>query len=102
MLSEPAGLHLDITAREAALGTGLGTERYLWRLAVRPDVSSTSETTAICRPFRDGETRTRTGDTTIFRCAALFLSQAYLQGFPAISRYRVVSRFSRTLRHFAV
>jgi len=37
--------------------------------------------TALCRPFRDGETRTRTGDTTIFRQMLRTLEQPwkYLQ-----------------------
>ena len=50
---------------------------------------------------RDGETRTRTGDTTIFSRAALLLSLADLQGFSSLPTGVVVSAFSRILRSFA-
>jgi hypothetical protein len=50
----------------------------------------------------DGETRTRTGDTTIFSRAALPLSQRYVQGFSSASGRRAASRFPRILGTFAV
>jgi hypothetical protein len=50
----------------------------------------------------DGETRTRTGDTTIFSRVALLLSLADLQGFSAVLRVSVLSASSRTLRSFPV
>jgi hypothetical protein len=45
-----------------------------------------------------GETRTRTGDTTIFSRAAPLLRQACLQGFLVVFGARVLSSLSRTLR----
>ena len=59
-------------------------------------------TPRFCRPFMSGETRTRTGDTTIFSRVELALSLANLQGFSLLSSDLAVSAFSRTLRSFAL
>jgi hypothetical protein len=85
---------------------GLVVERCASRKASRSSPErrrfSMSSSTSAASESLSGETRTRTGDTTIFSRVELALSLANLQGFSSLSSGMAVSALSRTLRSFAV
>src|SRR4051812_18522013 len=81
--STPAYGRLDPTRRRHAgrsLGTRLGTRGIVWRVGAPGGSRRATKKALISRADSDGETRTRTGDTTIFSRVLYQLSYLAVMG----------------------